>query len=318
MRYGTLGSSGLVVSVLGLGGNNFGRRTGDAAARAVVDAALEAGVTLIDTADTYGEDGASEAYLGDALRGRRDDVLIATKFGGWRGEERPEGAARGSRRYIRLAVEGSLRRLQTDWIDLYQYHVPDGTTPIDETLATLDELVAEGKVRYVGSSNFTGWRLTEAEWVARERGFERFISVQNSYNLLEREGEGEVVPACERYGIGILPFFPLASGLLTGKLRRGDRAPEGSRLAGREDSFSDETFDRVEALERFAEQRGRTLLDVAIGGLAAQSMVGSVIAGATGPEQVRANAAASDWTPSDDDLLALDEIVPRGRPTSGR
>ena len=313
MRYRTLGNSGLVVSVVGLGGNNFGGRIDAPRTRAVVETALDEGITLVDTADVYGgEYGGSEAALGEALAGRRDDVVIATKFGGWRGEERPDGAARGSRRYIRRAVEGSLRRLRTDWIDLYQYHVPDRTTPIEETLAALDELVAEGVVRYVGSSNFRAWEVVEGEWVARDRGFERFISAQNRYSLLERDVERELVPACERYGVGILPYFPLASGLLTGKYRRGEPPPEGTRLARGEARFgalTDERFDTVEALERFAEERGRTLLDVAIGGLAARPVVASVIAGAMSPEQARANAQAGEWIPTPDDISHLEEVL---------
>ncbi len=310
MRYRTLGSSGLVVSVVGLGANNFGHRIGADETRAVVEAALEAGVTLIDTADVYGDRGGSERLLGDILKGRRDEVVVATKFGNdMRGANGFDGGARGSRSYIRRAVEASLRRLQTDWIDLYQYHRPDGVTPIEETLAALDELVAEGKVRYIGSSNLRAWQVVEAEFVARGTHRSRFVSAQNRYNLLERDAERELVPACERYGVGVLPYFPLASGLLTGKLRRGGAAPEGSRLSGREGSFDDETFDRLERLERFAQDRGLTLLKVAIGGLAARPAVGSVIAGATRPEQVRANVDAGDWIPTFDDMAALEEVL---------
>jgi len=304
VRYRPLGSSGLIVSVVGLGGNNFGRTVDAAGTRAVVDAALEAGVTLIDTADVYGERGGSEEALGAALEGRRDQVAIATKWGSPMGG--PDWEARGSRSYIRRAVEASLRRLRTDWIDLYQYHVPDEITPIDETLEALDELVAEGLVRYVGSSNMAAWEVAEADWTARDRGLARFVSAQNEYSLLKRDVEAELAPACVRYGVGILPYFPLASGLLTGKYKRGEAATEG-RLAGRE--IPAERWDAVEALERFATGRGRTLLEVAIGGLAAQPAVGSVIAGATTPEQVRANAAAGEWEPTAEDLAALDEVV---------
>lgn len=310
MRYRPLGSSGLVVSVVGLGCNNFGSRVDGEGTRAVVDAALEAGVTLFDTADVYGNRGGSETLLGAALQGRRDEVVLATKFGhDMQGENGPDHGARGSRRYIRRAVESSLRRLQTDWIDLYQYHRPDGITPIEETLGALDELVAEGKVRYVGSSNLRGWQVVEAEWTARERGSERFVSAQNRYSLLEREAERELLPACERYGIGVLPYFPLASGLLTGKYRRGEPPPPGTRLTDRPDALTEEKFDRIDALERFAQERGRTVLDVAIAGLAAQPAVGSVIAGATRPEQVRANAEAGAWELSEDDLRALRAIL---------
>lgn len=308
MRYRPLGSSGLVVSVVGLGGNNFGRTVDAAGTRAVVDAALEAGITLIDTADVYGNAGGSEELLGAALEGRRDQALIATKWGASMG--RPEWEARGSRSYIRRAVEASLRRLRTDWIDLYQYHVPDEVTPVEETLEALDELVAEGLVRYVGSSNMAAWEVGDADWTAQDRGLARFVSAQNEYSLLKRDVEAELVPACLRYGIGILPYFPLASGLLTGKYRRGEPATSG-RLAGRE--IPAERYDAVEALERFADERGRTLLEAAIGGLAAQPAVGSVIAGATSPEQVRANAAAGEWEPNPEERAALDEVVPRAQ-----
>jgi aryl-alcohol dehydrogenase-like predicted oxidoreductase len=312
MRYRPLGESGLVVSVVGLGCNNFGRRVDDRQARAVVDAAIESGVTLFDTADVYGNHGGSEEALGAALEGRRDDVLIATKWGSdMAGTNGTDWGARGSRRYVRRALEASLRRLRTDRVDLYQYHVPDEITPIEETLEALDELVAEGLVLYAGASNMSGWETAEAAWIARERGLTRFISAQNEYSLLKRDVEAELLPACLEHGIGILPYFPLASGLLTGKYRRGEPAPEGSRLAGTEGWATDESFDRLEALEGYAEDRGLTLLQVAIGGLAAQPAVGSVIAGATKPEQVRANAQAGEWEPSEEDLAALEEIVPR-------
>jgi aryl-alcohol dehydrogenase-like predicted oxidoreductase len=313
MRYRQLGSSELVVSVVGLGGNNFGWRLDAGETRAVVDAALDAGITLFDTADIYGE-GASERFVGEALEKKRADVVLATKFSGDMGDEYgPDAGPRGSRGYIRKAAEGSLRRLQTDWIDLYQYHFRDGVTPIEETLAALDELVQEGKVRHVGSSNFAAWEVVEAEYVARRDDRTRFVSAQNHYSLLEREVEAELAPACERYGIGIIPYFPLASGLLTGKYRRGEDPPAGTRLAGRPERLSDEAFDRVEALERYAKERGRSLLEVAIGGLAAQPAVASVIAGATSPDQVRSNAAAGEWEPSEDDLRALDKAAPTPR-----
>jgi aryl-alcohol dehydrogenase-like predicted oxidoreductase len=309
VRYRPLGRSGLVVSVVGLGCNNFGSRCDLEQTRAVVEAALDVGITLYDTADTYGGRGGSEEFLGTILAGRRDDVVLATKFGmDMQGANGADHGARGSRRYIRRAVEASLRRLRTDWIDLYQYHRPDGITPVEETLAALDELVADGTVRYVGSSNFAAWQVAEAEWTARERGVERFVSAQNRYSLVRRDVERELTPACERYGLGILPYFPLESGLLTGKYRRGEQPPEGARLHGRPDALTDEAFDRVEALERFAAERGRTLLEVAVGGLAARPAVASVIAGATKPDQVRANAAAGEWVPSDEDLAALDRL----------
>ena len=305
-----LGNSGLTVSVVGLGCNNFGTRCDLEQTRAVVEAALDEGITLLDTADIYGNRGDSERFLGEALKGHRDDVVLATKFGMDMGGGPTE--ARGSRWYIRRAVEGSLRRLQTDHIDLYQLHVPDSKTPIDETLAALDELVTDGKVLYIGSSNFAGWQIADAEWVARNGGGSRFISAQNWYNLLERAPETELVPACLRFGIGVLPFFPLASGLLTGKYRRGAEAPAGTRLAGRIDRTPSATFDMVEALQAFADERGLSLLEVAIGGLASRPAVASVIAGATRPEQVKANAAAGAWVPSDDDKAALDKVLGAG------
>jgi aryl-alcohol dehydrogenase-like predicted oxidoreductase len=309
----TLGTSGLVVSRVGLGGNNFGRRIGLEQARAVVDTAFDEGVTLFDTSDSYGD---SEEILGTLLEGRRAEVVVATKFG-WDvgGANGPDWGARASRRYIRRAVERSLRRLRTDWIDLYQLHRPDGITPMEETLGALTELVREGKVRYIGSSNLAAWQVADAEWLARSRGSERFISAQNHYSLLDRQVEAELVPACQQFGIGVLPYFPLASGLLTGKYRRGEAAPDGTRLAGPRGAgeLTDERFDVVEALEAFAAERSLSLLDVAIGGLAAQPAVASVIAGATSPEQVRANVAAGRWRPTSDDLAALDAVAPTPR-----
>lgn len=305
MAYRRLGGSGLVVSVAGLGCNNFGLRIDLEATRAVVHAALDEGVTLLDTSDSYG---ASEEFLGDVLHGRRDDVVLATKFGSsLKGDNGADWGARGSRRYIRRAVERSLRRLRTDWIDLYQLHWPDPMTPIEETLSALTDLVREGKVRYVGSSNFAGWQVADAAWIAREAGYERFISAQNNYNLIERGIEAELVPACEHFGVGLLPFFPLASGLLTGKYRRGEAPPDNSRIKhwGMTAQLTDERFDVVERLEAFAAERSVSLLDVALGGLAAKPAVASVIAGATSPEQVRANVAATAWQPSPSDLDLL-------------
>jgi aryl-alcohol dehydrogenase-like predicted oxidoreductase len=313
MEYRQLGDSGLTVSVVGLGCNNLGRRLGADRADAVVNAAVDAGITLFDTADIYGigsEHGSSEELLGRALGKRRGDVVIATKFGGdMHGENGPDWGVRGSRRYIRKAVESSLRRLGTDWIDLYQLHFPDPVTPIEETLAALTELVAEGKVRYIGSSQFAGWQVVDADWAARTSGSEHFISAQNRYSLLEREVEDELIPACEHLGIGVLPFFPLASGLLTGKYKRGEPAPDGTRLATQPDRLSSADFDRIEALETFAAERDLTLIDVAIGGLAAQPAVASVIAGATTPEQIEQNVAAGLWNPTPQDLAALDELT---------
>jgi aryl-alcohol dehydrogenase-like predicted oxidoreductase len=307
MQYRRLGSSGLAVSVVGLGCNNFARRIDLDATRAVVDAALDAGITLFDTSDSYGE---SETFLGEVLHGRRDDVVLATKFGSdLGGRLGNDWGARGSRRYIRRAVESSLTRLRTDWIDLYQLHFPDPQTPLEETLTALHELVEEGKVRYVGSSNLVAWQIADADWIARTRGVSRFISAQNHYSLLERGVEKSVVPACTHFGLGLLPYFPLANGLLTGKYRRGEPAPPGTRLAALPDRLKTSSFDTIEALETYAAERGRSLLDVAIGGLAAKPAVASVIAGATKPEQVRANAAAGTWLPSADDMVALDEVL---------
>lgn len=315
MEFRRLGVSGLVVSVVGLGTNNLGMKLDADASAEVVHAALDCGITLFDTADSYG---ASEERLGELLQGARDDVVLATKFGS---DVRPRGlsngedwGARGSRRYIRRAVEASLRRLRTDWIDLLQMHRPDDATPIEETLSALDDLVHEGKVRYLGSSNFTGWQVADAEWTARTRGLQRFVSAQNEYSWLSRGLEVDVVPALEHYGIGLLPYFPLASGLLTGKYRRGEGAPADSRIAawGMQDRLTDDVFDVVERLESFAAARDVELLDVAIGGLAAQPAVASVIAGATSRAQVARNVAAGAWTPTLADLAELDDITNPG------
>jgi aryl-alcohol dehydrogenase-like predicted oxidoreductase len=305
MRLRHVGSSGLVVSVVGLGCNNFGWRLDAARSRAVVEAALASGITLFDTAESYGN-GDSEHFLGRALAGRRDEALIATKFGS-RESEIPSGSAH----YVRAAIDCSLERLGTDYIDLYQYHRPDGVTPLKETLGALDELVRAGKVRHIGSSNFSAAQVREADAVARARGFERFVSAQNGYSLLVRDAEDELVPALEELGLGLIPYFPLARGMLTGKIRRGQQAPPGTRLAdqgfglreGGEVMEAD--WDRLEALEAFAAARGLSLLDVAIGGLAAMPCVASVIAGATSPEQVRQNAAAGEWEPSAAELAEL-------------
>jgi aryl-alcohol dehydrogenase-like predicted oxidoreductase len=299
MRMRLLGEGGPEVSDVGLGTNNFGRRCDYEQTISVIDAALDAGVTLFDTADTYGQ-GTSEEFIGRALEGRRDRVCIATKFGSEM-DERPE-ERRGSIGYIRWAVEGSLRRLRTDTIDLYQMHQPDPVTPIEETLGALDELVREGKVRWIGSSNFSAEQIEAAEEISRRAGLHRFVSVQNEYSLVEREAEDQVLPTCESLGIGFLPYFPLASGLLTGKYRRGETATEG-RLAGRE--IAEERWERVDALQRFADERSVSLLEVAIGSLLAMPAVTSVIAGATKPEQVRQNAAAGAWEPSAEDVEAL-------------
>jgi aryl-alcohol dehydrogenase-like predicted oxidoreductase len=312
-----LGRSGLSVPVVGLGCNNLGR-TGTVTesregATALIDAAIDAGVTFFDTADAYGaRRGLSEELLGSALKGRRDDVLVATKFGlDMQGANGNDFGARGSRRYIVRAAEASLRRLGTDWIDLYQLHTPDPATPIDETLAALDDLIRSGKVRYVGHSNFKGWQVADAEHVARSIGTTRFVSAQNEYSLLSRGVESEVLPAAQAYGIGVLPYFPLANGLLTGKYSGGAR-PGGTRLVTAKPHLLETA--PWEALDRFGgfcRERGVTETDVAFSWLLSRPEVSSVIAGATRPEQVRANAQAWSWAPTAEDLAELDEIFPR-------
>jgi aryl-alcohol dehydrogenase-like predicted oxidoreductase len=313
MTYRPLGDSGLMVSAVGVGCNAFGRRVDLDGVRDILAAARDVGVTLLDTADIYGDpQGASEELLGEALRGQREEFVVATKFGmDMHGANGNDFGARASRRYVRRAVEASLRRLRTDHIDLYQLHEPDGVTPIEETLSALTDLVREGKVRYVGCSNFDGWQVADAAWTARTDGLEAFVSVQNRYSLLDRTVEAEVVPACQAFGLGVLPFFPLEYGLLTGKYRRGSSAPAGSRAAlepARAQWLERADWDRIEAFERYAAARELAPLDVAIAGLAAQPAVASVIAGATSGDQVRANAAALRWSPSADELAELDEI----------
>jgi len=301
-----LGDSGLDVSVVGLGANNFGRRVDLTGTRRVIDAALNAGVSFVDTADIYGGNGASETLLGEVLEGRRDRFVLATKFGMAMGDE---CGPRGSRDYIAHAADASLRRLRTEVIDFYWYHQPDGATPIAETLGALHELVTAGKVRAIGASNFTADQLHEADTAARDDGLTRFTAVQNEYSLLVRDAEAEVLPACEQLGIAFVPFFPLASGLLTGKYQRGHSGPDGARLSSRSEIASDRQFDQVEALQGFADARQIPLLEIAIGALLAQPAVASVIAGATGPQQVQANAAAGGWIPSDSDRAELEALL---------
>jgi aryl-alcohol dehydrogenase-like predicted oxidoreductase len=310
MTYTQLGPSGLTVSTVGLGCNNFGARMANEDVPRVVHAAVDAGITLFDTADVYGNLGGSETLLGQALGTRRSEVVVATKFGAdMQGANGPDWGARGSRRYIRIAVESSLRRLGTDWIDLYQLHTPDPHTPIEETLAALDELVQEGKVRYLGSSNLVGWQVVDADWIARTSGFTGFVSAQNEYSWLNRAIEAELIPALAHTGQSLLPYFPLARGLLTGKYRRGEAAPSGTRLAKQTAPLEQADFDTLEAIEKFAAERGVSLLQVAIGGLAALPTVGSVIAGATSVDQVEQNVAAGLWAPSDEDLAELQRIT---------
>jgi aryl-alcohol dehydrogenase-like predicted oxidoreductase len=305
--------------VVGLGCNNLGRPgtacESPAGAQAVVEAALAAGITLFDVADVYGAPrGRSEELLGRALGARRDGAVIATKFGmDMQGGNGPDFDARGARGYVRRAVESSLRRLGTDWIDLYQLHRPDPATPMAETLAALDELVTAGKIRYVGHCNLAAWQVADAAWTARHDDLSMPVAAQNHYSLLEREAEREIVPVCRRFDVGLLPYFPLANGLLTGKYRQGAEPPAGSRLAGRNRLLTEAPWDRVEALRSFAEERELSMATVAIGWLVAQPTVGSVIAGATSPDQVTANAAAAQWRPTQEDLVRLDEICPPGR-----
>jgi aryl-alcohol dehydrogenase-like predicted oxidoreductase len=304
-----LGSSDLEVGILGLGCNNFGMKIDLAASRAVIDAALDAGIDLLDTADLYGGC-KSEEFIGQALEGRRERVVLATKFGGL---AYAQGAkeAWGTRAYVARCVEDSLRRLRTDRIDLYQMHYPDPRTPIEETLAALDGLVRAGKVRWIGCSNFSGEQIDAAASGARA-GTSRIVSAQNEWSLLQRDAEAGVVPACLRHGIGVLPYFPLASGVLTGKYRRGQGFGEGTRLATMDyfKSFgSDANLARAESLAAFARGRGRSLLELALGWLASQGCVASVIAGATTPDQVRANAAASGWRLTADEVAGVDRVL---------
>jgi aryl-alcohol dehydrogenase-like predicted oxidoreductase len=292
-----LGDSGLTVSRIGLGCNNFGGRIDLEATRAVLEAALDAGVTFLDTAEVYGSGGDSERFIGEVLEGRRDEVVLATKVG-W-GQEHGDGSATN----VRRAIDGSLERLRTDHVDLYYLHKPDPSTPIAETLTALDELVRAGKALAIGCSNFSAEQLAEADRLAREIGTARFTVLQNHYNLLRRDDDADVLPLCRELGVAYIPYFPLASGLLTGKYRRGEPAPAGTRLEGRE--IEEERYDRVEALTAFAEERGHSLHELAIAALASTPGVGSIIAGATKPEQVRANATAASWRLASDDLAAL-------------
>ena len=311
-----LGASGLLVSAVGLGCNNFGREgtrteTLDGT-RAVLDAAIDAGVTFLDTADMYGrEPGLSETLMGEALKGRRERVTLATKFGQTRDMGYPPSGSKGSRSYVRRAVEASLTRLRTDWIDLYQLHIPDVQTPIEETLDALGDLVREGKVRYIGHSNFTGWQIAEAHFTALTRHGVPFVSAQNHYSLLARGAEREVLPAAERYGVGFLPYFPLHNGLLTGKFTR-DAAPADTRIMRqRPQLYRDAPWDALEAYQAFCDERGITMLQATFGWLLARPALSSVIAGATSPEQVRANAeAATAWTPTAADLEVIDGLFP--------
>lgn len=313
MEYRNLGNTGLKVSVVGIGCNNFGRRCDAVTTCAVVDAALNNGINFFDTADVYGA-GQSESFLGAAIKGKdRTKVIIATKFANGMGEgDLMRGA---SRRYIMNAVDASLKRLGTDYIDLYQQHIPDPATPIEETLRALDDLVRAGKVRYLGSSNFTGWQIADADWTARHHGLNRFVTAQNLYSLLDRRLEKDVVPSCQHFGLGILPYFPLASGMLTGKYQRGSAPPQGTRLAMWGDrakaAMSDANFDVVERLEGFARARGHTILELAMSWLATMPHISSVIAGATSEAQVVQNAEAAGWRLSAEEMTEVATISGR-------
>ena len=313
MEYRRLGDSGLKVSEIGLGCNNFGMRIDQDGTNAVIAAAIDQGVTFMDTADVYGGQGKSEEMMGVALKGRRNEVVLATKFASPMGKG-PDKQG-GSRRYVMEAVEASLKRLQTDYIDLYQMHRPDPDTPIEETLSALDDLVTQGKIRYIGNSNFTGWMIADADWTSRNEHLSRFVSAQNNYSLLERRVEHEVTPACDRFGLGMLPYFPLASGLLTGKYARGEAPPEGTRLANfgprAAAALNDNNFDKLDRLTHWAQERGHTLLELAFAWLLGHKVVSSVIAGATKPEQVANTVAAGAWRPGDDVLAEVDAIAPR-------
>jgi aryl-alcohol dehydrogenase-like predicted oxidoreductase len=304
VEYRNVGASELVASVVGLGCNNFGRRVDLARTREVVEAALGSGVTFFDTADVYGE-GASETFLGEILEKRRQDVVLATKFGWDRSGER----LRGSAEYVREAIDASLERLRTDYVDLYYYHRPDGVTPFDETLGAMQELVVAGKVRHLGCSNLTAEQLAEVRDVTERVDGLEIVALQNEYSLLDRSAEAEVLPLTRQLRMGFVPYFPLASGLLTGKYRRDAAPPPGSRLEGRPERLTEEVFDRLERLDAFAGERGRSLLELAVGALVSTEGIASVIAGATSADQVRANAAAASFTLSEDELAELRSLA---------
>ncbi len=313
MEYKNLGCSGLKVSVVGLGCMNFGMMNDETESAEIVHEAIELGINLFDTADVYGERGKSEEYLGKALGNRRREVIVATKFAGPMSSERFDMQG-GSRRYIMQAVEASLTRLGTDYIDLYQMHRFDDDTPIEETLRALDDLVTQGKVRYIGCSNYAAWQITDAEWTASSANLNQYVSAQNRYSLLTRDIEKEVVPACEQFGLGILPYFPLESGLLTGKYPKGEPAPEGTRLQkwanfAASAFSSEEKVEKVEALREVCARYDHSLLDMAMGWLASRPAVSSVIAGVTSTQQLRQNAEAGLWQPGADELAEIDEIT---------
>lgn len=313
MEYRNLGATGLKVSVVGVGCNNFGMRCDKPASTRVVHAALDQGINFFDTADVYGGS-LSEEFLGKAIKGvDRSQVIIATKFSAPMGDGVLDRGA--SRHHIAGAVEASLERLGTDYIDLYQQHGPDPSTPLEETLRALDDLVRAGKVRYTGNSNYSGWQIADADWTARHEGLNRFATAQNLYNLLDRRIEKDVVPACQRFNLGILPYFPLASGLLTGKYARAAAPPEGSRLANFGErgkaALSDDNFDVVDRLDGFAREHGHSLLELAMSWLASMPHVSSVIAGATKPEQIQANVESAGWRLTAEDMATVAELTRR-------
>jgi aryl-alcohol dehydrogenase-like predicted oxidoreductase len=311
MKYRNLGRSGLRVSLIGLGCNNFGGRIGLDATRTVVDQAIDCGITLFDTADIYGERGGSETLLGEVLGSRRKDIVLASKFG----MEMDDTGAKvgGSRRWMMRAVEESLSRLKTDWLDLYQYHRPDPLTPIDETLRAFEDMIRQGKVRYIGCSNMPSWQVATAQWTAKDIGAPPFVSAQDEYSLVARDAEKELIPTLQHYGLGLLPYFPLASGLLTGKYKRNAPMPEGARLTNTQrlaDRYlTDGNWDKAEKLGDYAAAQGRTMVELAFSWLASQPVVSSVIAGATRPEQIAANVKAADWALTADDMAAIDAIT---------
>tara|TARA_B100000073_G_scaffold144658_1_gene119093 strand:- start:168 stop:1109 length:942 start_codon:yes stop_codon:yes gene_type:complete len=313
MEYRNLGSSGLRVSLVGLGCNNFGMRLDLEQTRAVVDRAFDLGITLFDTADMYGGRGGSETQLGKILGHRRKDIVLASKFGMAMSDDGTKIGA--SRRYIMSAVEDSLRRLKTDWIDLYQLHQPDPLTPLDETMQALDDLVTQGKIRYIGCSNLPSWQVVESQWISKSMGLNRFVSCQDEYNILNRNVEAELIPAMQKYGCGLLPYFPLASGLLTGKYKRTEM-PEGARLTdmptfANRIYLTDENFDIVDNLHKFANKTGHSILELAFGWMASRPTTASIIAGATKPEQIDANVAAVNWVLSQSEIDEVDKISAR-------
>ena len=313
MEYRNLGSSGLRVSLVGLGCNNFGMRLDLEQTRAVVDRAFDLGITLFDTADMYGGRGGSETQLGKILGHRRKDIVLASKFGMAMSDDGTKIGA--SRRYIMSAVEDSLRRLKTDWIDLYQLHQPDPLTPLDETIQALDDLVTQGKIRYIGCSNLPSWQVVESQWISKSMGLNRFVSCQDEYNILNRNVEAELIPAMQKYGCGLLPYFPLASGLLTGKYKR-TKMPEGARLTdmptfANRIYLTDENFDIVDNLHKFANKTGHSILELAFGWMASRPTTASIIAGATKPEQIDANVAAVNWVLSQSEIDEVDKISAR-------